>query len=85
VRNFHWLGLDERSVFDPAANLRACQAVLLDCFQRAPTTAPQAALRQALSCFNSGNHRSGFANGYVGGVVRLPAALPAVPVKEPSR
>jgi type IV secretion system protein VirB1 len=85
VRNFHWLGLDERSVFDPAQNLRACQAVLLDCFQRAPTTDPQAALRQALSCFNTGNHRSGFANGYVGRVVGLPAALPAVPSKEPSR
>jgi type IV secretion system protein VirB1 len=86
VRNFRWLGLDELSVFDPAANLRACQAVLLDCFQRAPTTDSQAALRQALSCFNTGNHRSGFSNGFVGRVANLPAALPAViPPKEPSR
>jgi type IV secretion system protein VirB1 len=85
VRNFRWLGLDERSVFDPAANLSACQAVLLDCFQRAPTPDSQAALRMALSCFNTGNHRSGFASGYVSRVVSLPAALPAVPPKEPSQ
>jgi type IV secretion system protein VirB1 len=84
VRGWHRLGLDEFSAFDPAENLRACQAVLLDCFQRAPASDPQAALRQALSCFNSGNHRSGFINGYVRRVVSLPAALPAVvPPKEP--
>jgi type IV secretion system protein VirB1 len=86
VHNWPRLGLDELSVFDPAKNLRACQAVLLDCFQRAPTTDPQSALRQALSCFNTGSHRSGFTNGYVSRVVSLPAALPAVvPPKEPSR
>lgn len=85
VRNWQWLRLDEVSVFSPAENLRACQTVLLDCYQRAPSTDPQAALRQALSCFNSGNHRSGFASGYVSRVVNVPAALPAVPLKEPSR
>lgn len=84
VRNFRRLGLDEVSVFDPAKNLSACQTVLLDCFKRAPSTDPQAALRMALSCFNTGNHRAGFANGYVGRVVNVPAALPAVLSKEPS-
>lgn len=85
VRNFRWLGLDEVSVFDPATNLRACQTVLLDCFQRAPSTDPQAALRMALSCFNTGNHRSGFANGYVSRVVLQPAAFPPVPPKDSAR
>lgn len=79
VRNWQWLGLDDVSVFDPAANLRACQTVLLDCFRRAPSSDPQAALRQALSCFNTGNHRGGFANGYVTKVVSVPVALPPVP------
>jgi type IV secretion system protein VirB1 len=81
VRNWQWLNLDEVSVFDPAANLRACQTVLLDCYQRAPSTNPQAALRQALSCFNTGNHRGGFANGYVSKVVAVPVAFPAVPAQ----
>jgi type IV secretion system protein VirB1 len=86
VRNWQWLGLDEASVFDPAANLRACQTVLLDCYRRAPSPDSQAALRQALSCFNTGNHRGGFANGYVQKVVSVPVALPSVPgPKEPSR
>lgn len=82
VRNWQRLGLDERTVFDPAENLRACQAVLLDCFQRAPSRDPQAALQQALSCFNTGSHRRGFANGYVSRVVNVPAALLAIPAKE---
>ncbi|WP_043458638.1 lytic transglycosylase domain-containing protein [Azohydromonas australica] len=85
VRNFAWLGLDEVSVFDPASNLRACQTVLLDCFRRAPSPDPQAALRQAFSCFNSGNHQAGFASGYVSRVVNVPAAIPAVASKELSR
>jgi type IV secretion system protein VirB1 len=85
-RNWQWFGLDEFTVFDPAENLRACQAVLLDCFQRAPSPDPQAALRQALSCFNTGNHRGGFANGYVQRVVSVPVAIPADPgTKERSR
>jgi type IV secretion system protein VirB1 len=85
VRNWAWLGLDEVSVFDPCTNLRAAQTVLLDCFKRAPAADPQTALRQALSCFNSGNHRNGFTNGYVMKVVRAPVASPVVSAisKEP--
>lgn len=76
VRNWAWLGLDELTVFDPCANLRAAQAVLLDCWSRAPSRDSQAALRQSFSCFNSGNHRRGFLNGYVAKVVWAPAAFP---------
>jgi type IV secretion system protein VirB1 len=83
-RNWQWLGINEVTVFDPAQNLRACQAVLLDCFERAPSPDPQSALRQALSCFNTGNFRGGFANGYVLRVVTVPVAFPPGP-KEPSR
>jgi type IV secretion system protein VirB1 len=74
IRNWAWLGLDEVSVFDPCTNLRAAQTVLLDCFKRALAADPQTALRQALSCFNTGNHRNGFTNGYVMKVVRAPVA-----------
>jgi type IV secretion system protein VirB1 len=86
IRNWQWLGLTDATVFDPAQNLRACQTVLLDCFQRAPSSDPQAALRLALSCFNTGNYRNGFINGYVQRVVTLPVAFPAAPgPKEPPR
>lgn len=77
VRNWQWLGLDEVSVFDPCANLKATQAVLLEAWRRAPAADPQLALRQTLSAFNTGSHRAGFANGYVQKVVRAPALRPA--------
>ncbi|WP_084267338.1 lytic transglycosylase domain-containing protein [Azohydromonas lata] len=79
VRNWKWLGLDEASVFDPCKNLKAAQTVLLDCFKRAPAADPQTALRQALSCYNTGNHRNGFTNGYVTKVVRATVASIVVP------
>jgi type IV secretion system protein VirB1 len=79
VRNWHWLGLDEVSVFDPCRNLAAAQSLLLDCFKRAPSPDPQTALRQALSCYNTGNHRGGFANGYVARVVGTSSAPPSIP------
>lgn len=82
VRNWRWLGLDEFTVFDPCTNLRAAQAVLLECFGRASSGDEQQRLRGALSCFNTGNHRAGFANGYVSKVMRAPGLPPTV--KEPS-
>lgn len=71
VGNWARLGLDERSVFDPCANLGAAQAVLRDCFDRAPGLrhSPQQALRQAFSCYYSGNFSTGFEHGYVAKVV----------------
>jgi type IV secretion system protein VirB1 len=82
MRNWRRLGLDEASVFDPRENLRACQTVLLDCYRRAPSPDSQAALRQAFSCFNTGNHRGGFANGYVSKVVAVPVAFPVATAQQ---
>jgi type IV secretion system protein VirB1 len=81
VANWHWLGLDERSVFDTCRNLQAAQRVLLDCKARVPARDAQTALREVLSCFNTGNFRSGFANGYVGRVANAPASVPS-PVRQ---
>lgn len=78
VTNWRWLELDERSVFDTCRNLQAAQRVLLDCKTRAPSRDAQTALREVLSCFNTGNPRSGFANGYVGRVANAPAAVPSL-------
>lgn len=67
VRNWRWLGLTAETVFDPCTNLKAAQAVLTDCYARAvhQNNRQQAALRAALSCYNTGNFQHGFGNGYV--------------------
>lgn len=70
VRNFERLGLTVSTAFDPCQNLRAMQAVLAECFERSvPAAQPQTALRQALSCYYSGNFVTGFQHGYVRRVV----------------
>lgn len=71
VRNWKWLGLTPETVFDPCTNLKAAQAVLRDCYVRATDQyAPgQPALMAALSCYNTGNFRNGFTNGYVNKVL----------------
>jgi type IV secretion system protein VirB1 len=79
VRNWSWLGLTPETVFNPCENLKAAQRVLLDCFDRAPSRDAQTRIRQMLSCYNTGNHRDGFRNGYVYGVVGVPVAIPTVP------
>ena len=73
-RNFQRLGLNPTTAFDACANLRAMQGILGDCFSRASrgpagkasNQAPkQAALRDALSCYYSGNFLTGHQHGYV--------------------
>lgn len=83
VRNWAWLKLDTTTVFDPCKNLAAAQTVLADCYDRALPTHkdPQQALRAALSCYNTGNFKRGFTNGYVGKVltqagIEVPALVP---------
>jgi type IV secretion system protein VirB1 len=73
--NWSWLRLNAETAFDRCTNLRAAQTVLVDCFKRAPSRNPQIALREALSCFNTGNFTAGFSNGYVGRVLRAAAAI----------
>lgn len=74
VGNFERLGLTLDSAFEPCVNVMAMQTVLAECFDRAraPGTGPptdQSALRQALSCYYSGNFSTGFRHGYVHKVV----------------
>lgn len=80
VRNWAWLGLTPRTVFDPCMNLKASQAVLKDCYVRATKQFQegQPALMAAFSCYNTGNFERGFRNGYVEKV------LSAADVKVPS-
>jgi type IV secretion system protein VirB1 len=75
VHNFQRLGLTTATAFDPCGNLRAMQAVLGECFDRsAPDRSDQTALRQALSCYYSGNFVTGFRHGYV---QRVAGAVPS--------
>jgi type IV secretion system protein VirB1 len=84
VGNFERLGLTLDASFEPCTNLAAMQSVLAECFDRArapasaatatttTATSPpvdQTALRQALSCYYSGNFATGFRHGYVRKVV----------------
>jgi type IV secretion system protein VirB1 len=80
VRNWKRLELDERSAFEPCRNLRAMQSVLGECYESAPARRadPQQGLRQALSCYYSGNFTTGFRHGYVQSVVRAGRTSPSI-------
>jgi len=68
VRSLERLGVTVSSAFDPCANLRLMQRLLGDCFARAKRWDgnEQTALQKALSCYNTGSLKNGFALGYVG-------------------
>jgi type IV secretion system protein VirB1 len=84
-RNFDRLGLSVEAAFEPCANLAAMQTVLTECFERAaqPRGSAQRALRQALSCYYSGNFSTGFTHGYVRRVVAARATQPPAPAITP--
>ncbi len=65
--NLSRLGLTVEQVFDPCTNLRAAETILRGCYDPAAVRLGhgQAALQAALSCYNTGNTRAGFTNGYV--------------------
>jgi type IV secretion system protein VirB1 len=66
-RNFERFGLTIETGFEPCSNLRAMQAVLGECFERAVPRSnfEQHALREGLSCYYSGDFVTGFRHGYV--------------------
>jgi type IV secretion system protein VirB1 len=86
-RNMRWLGLSWETVFDPCTNIAALGRVLTQNYSAAISgRGPQAALRVALSLYNTGSASRGFRNGYVAKVVAnagivapLTAQKPALP------
>lgn len=65
-RNLQPLGLSLEDAFDPCRNLAAAARLLAaDYAAAAPGLDRQAALRVALSLYNTGDARRGFRNGYV--------------------
>ena len=88
VGNFERLGMTVESAFEPCTNLAAMQTVLAECFDRASRSAANAvdqlALRQALSCYYSGNFATGFRHGYVRKVVTAAGtSMSPVPPAQP--
>lgn len=69
-KNLSWLGLSLADVFEPCTNLRAAARILQDGYARsdAVRVGEQAALKTALSYYNTGHPARGFSNGYVGKV-----------------
>jgi type IV secretion system protein VirB1 len=68
--NFLRYGLTPATALDGCANLGALQAILGECFGRArQRRQPQAALRDAFSCYYSGNFVTGHQHGYVNKVL----------------
>jgi type IV secretion system protein VirB1 len=83
VRNLDRLGLSLDSAFEPCTNLAAMQTILTECYERAASPRPPAAplseqrtLRQALSCYYSGNFTTGFDRGYVRRVAQAASRRP---------
>jgi type IV secretion system protein VirB1 len=66
-KNLSWLGLSLAEVFEPCTNLRAAARILQDGYGRsdAARVGEQAALKTALSYYNTGHPARGFTNGYV--------------------
>jgi type IV secretion system protein VirB1 len=80
-RNFQRFGLTATTAFEPCANLGAMQGILGECFARASQRQPkQAALRDAFSCYYSGNFLTGHQHGYVGKVLAAWSSRAAHPV-----
>ncbi len=70
-RNIRWLGLTWETVFDPCTNVAALGKVMTSNYNAVKAGRdPQAALRLALSMYNTGSRSRGFHNGYVAKVVR---------------
>lgn len=74
--NLAALGVSAVDMLEPCKNLAALDRILSDCYRAAVVTNQdgQAALRNALSCYNTGNQRDGYTNGYVGKVLAVAQA-----------
>lgn len=87
--NFAAHGLTAETAFDPCRNLAAGAAILTAAYRRATVTygPGQAALRAALSSYNTGSFTRGIDNGYVAKVqsaAAAPAAANAQPPLQPA-
>jgi len=71
--NFRQFGFTTTTAFDPCRNLHAGAIIFTDCLDRAGEGSDR--LGNALSCYNSGNFRTGYQNGYVTKVLTARLAM----------
>lgn len=69
-KNLNWLKLSVEKAFDPCSNLKAMQTVYNDCYSRAGNSGLGTRMQRAFSCYNTGNMKRGFRNGYVNKVTK---------------
>jgi type IV secretion system protein VirB1 len=87
-KNLSWLGLSLAEVFEPCTNLSAAARILQDGYARSDPVrvGEQAALKTALSYYNTGHPVRGVSNGYVGKVTsaaeRIVPAIGGPPAAE---
>jgi type IV secretion system protein VirB1 len=83
VANLPRLGLSLDDAFDPCRSLAAGATLLKANYTavRAQDLAPQAALRTALSLYNTGDQSRGFRNGYVTRVLNAAARVSGAPLQ----
>ena len=62
--NLKMLNLSVSQVLEPCSNLKAMQYIFAKCFNSAQGEYPLR-IQKAFSCYNTGNHKNGFKNGYV--------------------
>jgi type IV secretion system protein VirB1 len=77
--NLQPYGVTTEEIFDPCINIRIGSRILYNAYQRTILTTPdpQNALLKALSVYNTGDMRRGFANGYVARYTVHNTQLPA--------
>jgi type IV secretion system protein VirB1 len=86
--NLRAYNLSVEDAFDPCQNIRVGSQILKANYDRASESlgSGQAALKAALSAYNTGNFRAGFSNGYVGKYygekVVLKRTKPSPPVED---
>lgn len=68
--NMRWLGLSVEQAFNPCNNLKAMQTVYLDCLNKSGESGLGTKMQRAFSCYNTGNIKNGFYNGYVNKVTQ---------------
>ena len=83
-KNFAKYGVTLEQAFDPCTNLRVASAILKDCYLRAKGGKAtkqdiQRALRDAFSCYYSGNFSAGYRLGYVKKVVSAVPVISSTP------
>ena len=79
--NFKAYGINAEKALDACTNLKVTAQILGDCYQRAGKQGKteKQTLKDALSCYYSGNFRTGYEHGYVNKVEKHASATVSVP------